>query len=282
VIRSFAVDWRAVAVVAVSFAAAVCTGQTREATNPLVASLIFDNASPDAREALTSSIDYRITEDNFSRWQEAQENLDQLPRSAIRSTPGSGRSAIDRAIARLQSSSLARRAIESAGLSVRDFVLETIALAQATESAETGKSTSPILILADNYQFVRQYRSGGLRVESTAPPEPPEAPEPPEPPEPSAESFDMQLEMQADIREQESAQARLQFDAMEAERAAQVESERALRELQERVQREIEAALERYHRNRFRPRRDAARESLRESLRNSSRDGLPDSLPDHR
>ena len=96
-IRSFAVDWRAVAVVAVSFAAAVCTGQTREATNPLVASLIFDNASPDAREALTSSIDYRITEDNFSRWQEAQENLDQLPRSAIRSTPGSGRSAIDRA-----------------------------------------------------------------------------------------------------------------------------------------------------------------------------------------
>lgn len=227
-IRSFAVDWRAVAVVAVSFAAAVCTGQTREATNPLVASLIFDNASPDAREALTSSIDYRITEDNFSRWQEAQENLDQLPRSAIRSTPGSGRSAIDRAIARLQSSPLARGAIESAGLSVRDFVLETIALAQATESAETGKSTSPILILADNYQFVRQYRSGGLRVESTAPPEPPEAPEPPEPPEPSAESFDMQLEMQADIREQESAQARLQFDAMEAERAAQVESERAL------------------------------------------------------
>ena len=256
-IRSFAVDWRAVAVVAVSFGAAACTGQTREATNPLVASLIFDNASPDAREALTSSIDYRITEDNFSRWQEAQENLDQLPRAAIRSTPGPGRTAIERAIARLQSSPLARGAIESAGLSVRDFVLETIALAQATESAETGKSTSPTLILADNYRFVRQYRSGGLRAEA---PEPPDAPEPPEPPDQSAESLDMQLEMQTDIREQESAQARLQFDAMEA-------------------------ALERYHRNRFRPRRDAARKSLRElreSLRNSSRDDLPDSLPDRR
>jgi len=240
--------------VAVSFGAAACTGQNREATNPLVASLIFDNASPDAREALTSSIDYRITEDNFSRWQEAQENLDQLPRAAIRSTPGPGRTAIERAIARLQSSPLARRAIESAGLSVRDFVLETIALAQATESAETGKSTSPTLILADNYRFVRQYRSGGLRAEA------PEPPEPPELPDQSAESFDMQLEMQVDIREQESAQARLQFDAMEA-------------------------ALERYHRNRFRPRRDAVRESLRElreSLRNSSRDDLPDSLPDRR
>src|SRR5450759_262073 len=282
VIRSLAVDWRATVVVAVSLAAVACTGHTREATNPLVASLIFDNTEPDTREALTSSVDYRITGDNFARWQQAQENLDQLPRSAIRSMAGSGRTAIERAIARLQSSPLARRAIESSGLSVRDFVLETIALAQATESAETGKSTSPTPILADNYQFVWQYRSGGLRVESTAPPEPPEAPEPPEPPEPSAASLDMQLELQADIREQESAQARLQFDAMEAERAAQVESERALRELQERVQREIEAALERYHRNRFRPRRDAARESLRESLRNSSRDGLPDSLPDHR
>jgi hypothetical protein len=307
VIRSFAVDWRAVAVVAVSFAAAVCTGQTREATNPLVASLIFDNASPDAREALTSSIDYRITEDNFSRWQEAQENLDQLPRSAIRSTPGSGRSAIDRAIARLQSSPLARGAIESAGLSVRDFVLETIALAQATESAETGKSTSPILILADNYQFVRQYRSGGLFAQSVEPPEPLESAEPlepPEPPEPTTETFEMQLEMQAGTRDQETTEARLQFDAIDSERAAQEQSERALRALQERMQREIESALERYDRQRFLPARDAraswratlreSRNSLRASLRNlshdfsrrsrrdSSREARPDLLSDRR
>ncbi len=290
--RSFAANWRVVAVVAVSLGAAACTSQTREATNPLVASLIFDNASPDAREALTSSVDYRITDDNFSRWRQAQENLDQLPRSSIRSTPGSERTAIDRAIARLQASPLARGAIESAGLSVRDFVLETIALAQATESAETGKSTSPTPILAGNYQFVRRYRSGGLRAENAESPEPPEVPEPPEPPEPpesSAESFDMQLEMQADIREQESAQARLQFDAIEAERAAQKESERALRELQERVRQETEAAMERYDRKPIRSRRDAARDSwrkLRESLGNSprdfSRDVLPDSLPDHR
>ncbi len=244
-IRSSAFDLRAVAVMAVSLAVAACTGQTREATNPLVASLIFDNASPDAREALRTAIDYRITEDSFSRWQEAQENLDQLQRTAVRDTPGSGRTAIDRAIARLQSSPLARSAIERAGLSVRDFVLETIALAQATESAQMGKPTSATPILADNYQFVRQYRSAGLRAEVL---EAPELPEPPEPPEPFAESFGMQPEMHADIREQESAQARLQFDAIAAERAAQVESERALRELQEQVQREIEATRDRYRR----------------------------------
>jgi len=288
VIRSFAVDWRAVAVAAFSFGAAACTGQTRETTNPLVASLIFDNASPDAREALTSPIDYRITEDNFSRWQEAQENLDQLPRSSIRSSPASGRTAVDRAVARLQSSPPARQAIESAGISVREFVLETIALAQATESAQTGKSTSPMPILADNYQFVRQYRAGGLRAESTEPPEPPEPPEPtepPQPPEPSAEGFDIQPEMQAEVREQESAEARLQVDAMNAERTAQAESEHAIRKLQERMQRKIEAAQERYRRKPSRARRDASRDSWgdsRESLRRTSRDNLSDSLPERR
>lgn len=285
-IGSFAVHWRAVAVAAFSFGAAACTRQTRETTNPLVASLIFDNASPDAREALTSPIDYRITEDNFSRWQEAQENLDQLPRSSIRSSPASGRTAVDRAVARLQSSPPARQAIESAGISVREFVLETIALAQATESAQTSKSTSPMPILADNYQFVRQYRAGGLRAESTEPPETPEPaepPEPPEPPEPSAESFDMQPEMQAEVREQESAEARLQVDAMNAERTAQAESEHTIRELQERMQRKIEAAQERYRRKPSRARRDAARDSWgdsRESLRRTSRDNLSDSLPE--
>ena len=287
-IRSFAVDWRAVAVAAFSFGAAACTGQTRETKNPFVASLIFDNASPDAREALTSPIDYRITEDNFSRWQEAQENLDQLPRSSIRSSPASGRTAVDRAVARLQSSPPARQAIESAGISVREFVLETIALAQATESAQTGKSTSPMPILADNYQFVRQYRAGGLRAESTEPPEPPEPPEPtepPQPPEPSAEGFDIQPEMQAEVREQESAEARLQVDAMNAERTAQAESEHAIRKLQERMQRKIEAAQERYRRKPSRARRDASRDSWgdsRESLRRTSRDNLSDSLPERR
>jgi hypothetical protein len=291
VIGSFTGDWRAVAVVAFSFGAAACTGQTRETTNPLVASLIFDNASPDAREALTSPINYRITDDNFSRWQEAQENLDQLPRSSIRSSPASGRTAVDRAVARLQSSPLARQAIESAGISVREFVLETIALAQATESAETGKSTSPTPILADNYQFIRQYRAGGLRAESTEPPETPEPAEPPEPPEPpetsesSAESSDIQPEMQAEVREQESAEARLQVDAMNAERTAQAESERTIREVQKRMQREIEAALESHRREPARARRDAAHDSWgdsRESLRRSSRDSLSDSLPERR
>jgi len=275
---------------AVSLAAVACTGQTREATNPLVASLIFDNAYPDTREALTSSVDYRITADNFARWQQAQENLEQLPEAQIRSGRGAGRNAIDRAISRLESSPLARRAIEGAGLSVRDFVLETIALAQATESVETGKSTSPTPILADNYQFVRQYRSGNLLAERMEPPpesveppvsaeppesaEPPDLPEPPDPPELIAQfepndDFELRVQMQSDARDREAAEERLQRRAVEAARAGQEESERALGELQERVRRQVESALERYRDSRLRERPDAAGDPWRELLTRS-------------
>jgi hypothetical protein len=103
-------------------------------------------------------VDFRLTDDNFARWAEAQSNLDDLPRSAIPSSAPFGRNAIDRAVARLESSPRARQAIESAGLSVRDFVLETVALAQAAEVAETGKSTSAEPIPSDNFQFVQRYR----------------------------------------------------------------------------------------------------------------------------
>jgi hypothetical protein len=150
---------RAAAVIVLGLASVGCKRTGYDASDPLAASLIFDNGSPEAREALAAPVNFRLTDDNFARWEEAQSNLDDLPRSAIRSGVASGRSAIDRAVARLESSPRAQRAIERAGLSVRDFVLETIALAQATEAAETGKSTSTTPIPPDNFQFVQRYRA---------------------------------------------------------------------------------------------------------------------------
>ena len=51
---------------------------------------------------------------------------------------------------------------------MRDFVLETVALAQATEAAETGKSTSVAPVPAENFQFVQRYRSRILRARAEA------------------------------------------------------------------------------------------------------------------
>jgi len=123
---------------------------------------MFGNASPDAREALSSPVNFTITDDSFSQWEKAQANLDKLPRSAIPSSPGVGSTAVDRAVNRLESSPYARTAIERTGLSVKDFVLQTIALAQAAEAAQTGKSLSGAPIPRENFQFVQRYTARAL------------------------------------------------------------------------------------------------------------------------
>ncbi|MFL5593022.1 MAG: hypothetical protein ACJ785_00235 [Gemmatimonadaceae bacterium] len=155
--------WILLTVVAGLVTAGACKRQDADASNPFATSLIFDDASPDAREALSTPVDFRVTDESFARWEQAQDNLDQLPRSAISSNAGSGGSAIDRAVMRLQSSPRARRAIESAGLSVRDFVLETIALAQATQAMQPGMPASRSAVVAANSRFVSQYQARVLR-----------------------------------------------------------------------------------------------------------------------
>ena len=195
---------RAVALTVLAMAIVGCKRSSYGASNPLAASLIFDNGSPEAREALASTVDFRLTEDNFARWEEAQSNLEDLSRSAIQSGESSGRSAVDRAVARLESSPRARSAIERAGLSVRDFVLETIALAQASEVVETGKSTSATPIPPDNYQFVQRYRGRVLlaRREGRLERE-------------QAEAF----EMHADTSDNSSPDMSMQMDEGDAEHA---------------------------------------------------------------
>jgi hypothetical protein len=122
-------------------------------------SLIFGTASPEAQQALATPVDFRLTEENFVAWEAAQKNLDALPRSALPSGESSAGNPIDRAVERLESSPRARTAIERTGLSVRDFVLETIALAQATEALATANSSSTGQIPPENLQFVQAHRS---------------------------------------------------------------------------------------------------------------------------
>ena len=62
-----------------------CKPTSHGASDPLAASLIFDNGSPEAREALATTVDFLLTDDNFARWEEAQSNLEELPRTAIQS-----------------------------------------------------------------------------------------------------------------------------------------------------------------------------------------------------
>ena len=143
-----------------------CKREPREDAEALGSSLLFDNASPEVREALASPVDFRINDDNFGRWEEAQSNLEDLPRSQLPTKSPAGGNAVDRAVGRLESSPYTRTAIERTGLSVKEFVLETIALAQATEAARTGKSLSRGTIPPENFQFIQRYTSRALYARS--------------------------------------------------------------------------------------------------------------------
>lgn len=243
--------------------AAGCRRESREGTGELTASLIFDNASPDVREALASRIDFRITDDNFARWEEAQRNLEKLPRSAIPATSAIRGSAVDRAVARLESSPYARTAIERTGLSVREFVLETVALAQATEAAQTGKSTSRGPIPPENFQFVQRYaarvlyshsRSARARAESDDFDS--------DAADAMSEQAEMELEMRLDDAEHraETQMAELEARREQLEHAAEMQRE----ELEHAAETQNEAAEHQAERRfRLAPTRDSSRDSVR-------------------
>jgi hypothetical protein len=158
---------RAVAAAMLLTLASCKKGSRSSSENNQVASLLFDVSSPAAREALAIPVDFRLTDANYSQWEQAQRFLDALPRSAFTGAPSASGNPIDNAVATLESSPRARTAIERTGLSVKDFVLETIALAQAAE-AETGKAAPGVSVPAENIQFIQRYRSRILQARAEA------------------------------------------------------------------------------------------------------------------
>lgn len=89
------------------------------------------------------SLNYEITSDVFRKWKRAQLALDRaLGRSQSRSLKTAiigqrpTREAIERSVARIESNSRARNAIEQSGMSTRHYVVATVALFQATRGID--------------------------------------------------------------------------------------------------------------------------------------------------
>jgi hypothetical protein len=145
--------------VAVSIALLLCAGACKKSGSPDESPGGFlTGASGEAKEALSAPVSFALNEDNFAKWVIAEANLDHVPSSELSSAAAAGGSAIDRAVARLEGSPRAKRAIEEAGLSVRDFVLETVALAQAVQASQSGRSTVASGVADGNFAFVERYR----------------------------------------------------------------------------------------------------------------------------
>ena len=119
----------------------------------------FDDASEEAQQAIATNVEFTLNEDIFRKWEKAQANLEQLPSQELDRVPDpGGNDPVARGIQRLEGSPRARRAIESAGLSVRNFVLATVALAQAVKASRAGVPPT-VGAIASNVRFVMAHAS---------------------------------------------------------------------------------------------------------------------------
>jgi hypothetical protein len=109
-------------------------------------------------------LDYPLTSDNYTKWLAAQSALDSAdvnPRMRLDPRRLRGHE-VDGVVEALEQDTLARAAIESSGLSVRDYVLTTIALAQSWDAvnAPGGGLTG---VPAGNVAWLRQRSSDAER-----------------------------------------------------------------------------------------------------------------------
>lgn len=122
-------------------------------------------------------VDYELTSETYKKWLAAQENLKRdagdadlgLPAQRILLTnPSAG--SIDSVVDELESVEQTREAIESADLSVRDYVLTTLALYQATDRPDTlGLAPGGVPIRVTNVELARRHAEEIAAVRSTSP-----------------------------------------------------------------------------------------------------------------
>ncbi len=124
-----------------------------------VGSYNFDDASAEAQQAIASNVEFTLTEDIFQKWEKAQASLEHLPSGELDGVPDpGGNDPVLRGTRRLEASPRARQAIESAGLSVKNFVLATVALAQAVKASRGGVPPT-VGAIASNVRFVMAHAS---------------------------------------------------------------------------------------------------------------------------
>lgn len=110
-------------------------------------------------------VDYELTSETYKQWLAAQENLKRdagdsdlgLPAQRILLTnPSTG--SIDSVVDELESVEQTREAIEAADISVRDYVLTTLALYQATDRPDTlGLAPGGVPIRVTNVELASRH-----------------------------------------------------------------------------------------------------------------------------
>ena len=149
---------------------------TADVENPAAspADALDAGALPDARDLLGSPEDeaalaaYPLSMERLERWQRAAQNLQEVATAnpALAATweaQNTDAESLDEIVGRIEREPEARRAIESAGIAPRDYVLTSMALIQAMfamAAVDMGQSEGvPDGVNPENVAFVREHRA---------------------------------------------------------------------------------------------------------------------------
>jgi hypothetical protein len=124
----------------------------------------------DAR-SVRDATGYRLTDENFRKFMAAAESLSVLRardpgvrQLADQRLAEAGSSEEDAGLKLLQSNDAVSKAIESAGLSVRDYFVMGIALASASRFMDTPDAAPPTPATEENARFIRAHASDLARL----------------------------------------------------------------------------------------------------------------------
>lgn len=145
--------------------AAVQTLGATPAIGPLVAVTKTDSRS------VRDATQLKLTEENFRRFVQASESLavlrardPQVRQLAERDLSGAGSTEEDAGLKLLESNDAASAAIQSAGISVRDYYVMAIAIAAAARYMDTPDAAPPTPVSEDNAEFLRSHQTELARV----------------------------------------------------------------------------------------------------------------------
>ena len=125
----------------------------------------------ESKDGDVRAVNYMLTSDRYRDWTRAQRDLDALPATSATDRlhlRGASDGDVERIVRRLEADPAARRAIEPSGLSVRDYVLTTLALAQAMDATENGGRTRLIGVPRENVDVYSRHRDDVRRFQRDA------------------------------------------------------------------------------------------------------------------
>jgi hypothetical protein len=145
-------------------AAGVIAADTTQATTGLTPAAPAPQPTAEDAKVVRDALEFRLTEDNLNKFIKVGSSLaflrarDSQVRGYLESIGGSREKNDDAALERLERHAQISKAINDAGLSVRDYYTMALAIASAERFVDNPDAAPPTPTLSDNAKFLRDHK----------------------------------------------------------------------------------------------------------------------------